>query len=148
MNWLKKTTNRFLKLPPKTTPKFSRIISSSLIKSLSVVILSYCWWLKSCITRDVWNPVNNGRNYQPQLVIAGFQASTVWSTGHQNSAKVQKATLQVAPQQSGHRVLLLWCCGHRPRWPQRAVCLFFLFWQPIFLGVIGWNKPFPLGHST
>ena len=24
-----------------------------------------------------WNPVNNGINYQPQLVIAGFQPSTV-----------------------------------------------------------------------
>ena len=24
-----------------------------------------------------WNPINNGKNYQPQLVIAGFQPSTV-----------------------------------------------------------------------
>ena len=30
---------------------------------------SYCWWLKSCTTWDVWNPINNGINYQPQLVI-------------------------------------------------------------------------------
>ncbi len=29
-------------------------------------------------TWDVWNPINNGINYQPQLVIAGFQPSTVW----------------------------------------------------------------------
>ena len=28
----------------------------------------YCWWLKSCTTWDVWNPINNGINYQPQLV--------------------------------------------------------------------------------
>ncbi len=27
-----------------------------------------CWWLKSCTTRDVWNPENYGINYQPQLV--------------------------------------------------------------------------------
>ncbi len=27
-------------------------------------------------TWDVWNPINNGKNYQPQLVIAGFQPST------------------------------------------------------------------------
>ncbi len=26
----------------------------------------YCWWLKSCTTSDVWNPINNGINYQPQ----------------------------------------------------------------------------------
>ena len=25
-------------------------------------ILSYCWWLKSCTTWDVWNPINNGIN--------------------------------------------------------------------------------------
>ncbi len=37
--------------------------------------LSYCWWLKSCTTWDVGNPINNGKNYQPQLVIAGFQPS-------------------------------------------------------------------------
>ena len=23
---------------------------------------SYCWWLKSCTTWDVWNPTNNGIN--------------------------------------------------------------------------------------
>ncbi len=28
----------------------------------------YCWWLKSCTTWDVQNLVNNGINYQPQLV--------------------------------------------------------------------------------
>ena len=28
----------------------------------------YCWWLKSCTTWDVWNLINNGINYQPQLV--------------------------------------------------------------------------------
>ena len=28
----------------------------------------YCWWKKSCTTRDVENPVNNEINYQPQLV--------------------------------------------------------------------------------
>ncbi len=28
----------------------------------------HCWWLKSCTTWDVWNPINNGINYQPQLV--------------------------------------------------------------------------------
>ena len=28
----------------------------------------YCWWLKSCTTWDVKNPVNNRINCQPQLV--------------------------------------------------------------------------------
>ena len=37
--------------------------------------MSYCWWLKSCTTWDVWNPINNGT-----FTIstgAGFQPSTV-----------------------------------------------------------------------
>ena len=36
---------------------------------------SYCWWLKSCTTWDVWNPINNGI-----FIIstgAGFLPSTV-----------------------------------------------------------------------
>ena len=37
----------------------------------------YCWWKKSCTSWDVKLPVNNGINYQPQLVIAGFLPSTV-----------------------------------------------------------------------
>ena len=28
----------------------------------------YCWWLKSCTTWDIWNPINNGKNYRTQLV--------------------------------------------------------------------------------
>ncbi len=35
----------------------------------------YCWWLKSCTTWDVWNPINNGINYLS--TGAGFQPSTV-----------------------------------------------------------------------
>ena len=35
----------------------------------------YCWWLKSCTTWDVWNPINNGVNYLS--TGAGFQPSTV-----------------------------------------------------------------------
>ncbi len=30
----------------------------------------YCWWLKSYTTWDVWKPINNGINYQPQLVFS------------------------------------------------------------------------------
>ncbi len=48
----------------------------------------YCWWLKSQTTTwDVWNPINNGKNYQPQLVNAGFQPSTV-------ASKFSKARLE------------------------------------------------------
>ncbi len=38
-------------------------------------IVTYGWWLKSCTTWDVWNPVNNGKNYLS--TGAGFQPSTV-----------------------------------------------------------------------
>ena len=36
---------------------------------------TYCWWLKSCTTWDVWNPKNNGKNYLS--TGAGFRPSTV-----------------------------------------------------------------------
>ena len=34
--------------------------------------------LKSCTTWHVWNLINDGINYQPQLVMAGFLPSTVF----------------------------------------------------------------------
>ena len=36
----------------------------------------YCWWLKSCTTWDVWNPINNGKDYLS--TGAGFQPSTTF----------------------------------------------------------------------
>jgi len=37
--------------------------------------VTYCWWKKSCITWDVWNPINNEINYLS--TGAGFLPSTV-----------------------------------------------------------------------
>ena len=37
----------------------------------------YCWWKKSCTTWDVLNLVNNGINYQPQLVQDFFHQQYV-----------------------------------------------------------------------
>ena len=46
----------------------------------------YCCWKKSQTTTwDVQNPVNNGRNYQPQLGSAGFCPSTVCQSASQAS---------------------------------------------------------------
>ena len=43
-------------------------------------MLYYCWWLKSCTTWDVWNPMNNGIYYlstgarfQPSTVVSGIK---------------------------------------------------------------------------
>ncbi len=30
--------------------------------SFALPVMSYCWWLKSCTTWDVWNPINSGIN--------------------------------------------------------------------------------------
>ena len=46
---------------------------------------TYCWWLKSCTTWDKKNRVNNGINYQPQLVIAGFLNHQQYHDTWQNS---------------------------------------------------------------
>ncbi len=45
------------------------------LRSPTRKIRTYCWWLKSCTTWDVWNPINNGINYLS--TGAGFQPSTV-----------------------------------------------------------------------
>ena len=37
----------------------------------------YCWWKKSCTTWDVQNLVNNGIDYQPQLVQDFFHQQYV-----------------------------------------------------------------------
>ena len=44
-------------------------------KKFGIFPCYYCWWLKSCTTWDVWNPINNGINYLS--TGAGFQPSTV-----------------------------------------------------------------------
>ena len=38
--------------------------------------VGYCWWKRSCTTWDVQNLVNNGINYQPQLVSRISEPST------------------------------------------------------------------------
>ena len=46
---------------------------------------SYCWWLKSQTTTwDVWNPINNGINYQPQPVsrISAINGRLSWAVLH------------------------------------------------------------------
>ena len=40
---------------------------------INMPITPYCWWKKICTTWNVkTTPPNNGINYQPQVVIAGF----------------------------------------------------------------------------
>ena len=61
----------------------------------------YCWWFRNpaITTWDVENPANNGINYQPQLVIAGYQPSTVCV----NASKFLLFFLRSTA----------WWCGHR-----------------------------------
>ena len=40
---------------------------------LSYQTHTYCWWLKSCTTWDVWNPINDGIHYLS--TGAGFQST-------------------------------------------------------------------------
>ena len=60
--------------------------------------LCYCWWLKSCTTRDVWNPVNNGINYQPQLV------SRISAINRMYGSSRKKKTVKVATLHCGELV--------------------------------------------
>ncbi len=61
---------------------------------LGWLVLSYCWWLKSCTTWDVWDPINNGINYLP--TGAGFLPSTV--SIMLPSLKLTVKALKIAPK--------------------------------------------------
>ena len=57
-------------------------------------IMTYCWWLKSCTTWDVWNPLNCGINYLstgagflPSTVVAFFIYKRLLSRGHSGSRR-------------------------------------------------------------
>ena len=54
-------------------PSLKHHLSRWIMGKLS--ILNYCWWRKSCTTRDVWNPENNG--IFTISTGAGFLPSTV-----------------------------------------------------------------------
>ena len=71
-------------LPPgametKAEPRGDLRIRRCPAVSKRALVGSYCWWLKSDekTTWDVENPVNNGINYQPQLVSWISEPSTV-----------------------------------------------------------------------
>ena len=54
---------------------------------------SYCWWLKSCTTWDVWNPIKNGKRHGTttyQLVpdISHQQYLSDWSPFEPNQLRV------------------------------------------------------------
>ena len=62
-------------------------------------MISYCWWKRSCTTRNVSNPVNNGINYQPRLV------SRISSINHSCTPAVLIIFVERLTNQSGSR----WC---------------------------------------
>ena len=52
-----------------TKHKWVRFQQKTFRFEISHIFTSYCWWKKSQTTTwDVWNPLNKGINYQPQLV--------------------------------------------------------------------------------
>ena len=68
-------------------------------------ITYYCWWLKSCTTSDVKKPINNGINYQPQLVLSLGQSEYLlpsWSTSYSQfihlNGTLKSSTNSACPQ--------------------------------------------------
>ncbi len=61
--------NQIINLHPRRPPPLKQWLTQfGWLKPLGKQWWKYCWWLKFCTTWDVWNPINNGINYQPQLV--------------------------------------------------------------------------------
>ena len=71
-----KKTSAFLEHKPTLT--VTGVAITGVIVPPATQTGHYCWWLKSCTTWDVWNPINNGKNYLS--TGAGFQPSTVLRT--------------------------------------------------------------------
>ena len=67
--------------------------------------LAYCWWKKSCTTRHVWNPVNDGI----------FTISTGEFTGFLNHQQYL-LTLPSHPATQRPRLKRQTCARHRARW--------------------------------
>ena len=63
---------------PRIGEFFGSVFKNTFFKWV-VETANYCWWLKSCTTWDVWNPMNNGKNYQPQLVQDFFHQQYGWN---------------------------------------------------------------------
>ena len=102
-------------------PIFNLCVFRTIIGRLDKKSQWYCWRLKSCTTRDVWNPVNNRINYQPQLVLAGFQPSTVPATSEKvNNEETFKILQEVAIQI--HQNFHQWNAG------SKKVSTHFFFW--------------------
>ena len=83
-------------------------------------MVTYCWWLNSCTTWDVWNPIDNGT-----FTIstgAGFQPSTVWKS---------KWYILVAKKIGKSNVENIYC---HDLYPQRHNVLRLWSWLQIFGG--------------
>ena len=104
----------------------------------------YCWWLKSCNTWDVWNPINNG--IFTISTGAGFQPSTVRNFRRLKlSPKAKTLITSILP------VLQLWCFLPPPETlvinrsveaneSVEKLCLFEQWKKPGWLGYIGDDK--------
>ena len=78
-------------------------------------VVKYCWWKKSCTTWNVFETLsNNGINYQPQLVNAGFLPSRVWRTILR--WYITPAPTDVLPWSHLLRVCVRWCPLWVPSW--------------------------------
>ena len=68
----------------------------------SIEVANYCWWKKSCTTWDVYNLVNTGINYQPQLVQDFWTINSTDGDGINLVSSMGQVTIQ------GLLVYLLW----------------------------------------
>ena len=94
------------------------------------IVWNYCWWKKSCTK----NLVNNGMNYQPQLVIAGFLPSTVFF-GSLSQAWEQNGPVNLQAVSAGPCFMasilgggFKWCFIFTPIWGRFSIWLIFFKW--------------------
>ena len=108
---------------------------SSMLQAIkSALTHYYCWWKKSCTTWDVWNTINNGKNYLS--TGAGFQPSTVGIGEERNRACFLLSQRLLPPSSEGRRLgidfSLSWMIGIESTWPKNLwsqKCSYSLFFE-------------------
>ena len=82
-------------------------------KYWDMIYLPYCWWRKSCTTRDVWNPENNGiftistgEGFPPSTVSPGISTGARISSINQPPPQVFHSPRHVSCPQRGSTLLM------------------------------------------
>ena len=90
---------------------------------ISIALVSYCGWKKSCTTLDGWNPMNNGINNRFQLVQDFFHPQYGWFPMSWGCPQI---------------IQFIFGCSVVNQ-PAIGVSRYAHFWKPPYVRINGWS---------